>query len=96
MSDERWAEAYIDGEHIVIRVPVSVLPCALEQNPRDDSYYNVTITDRAGFGRDVARELNAEAEDGTTAIHEMFDRAMARAIDNGSEHVEIDERKPQR
>lgn len=85
----RWAEAYIDGDEIVIRVPVSVLPHALKQNPRDDSYYSVTIADVAGFARDVARELNSEAEDGTTPIHSLFDRAMADAIDNGSGHVEL-------
>lgn len=91
MSTKRWAEAYIEGGEIIIRVPVSVLPDALSQSPRDDSYYGVTIVDVAGFARDVARELNSEAEDGTTAIHSMFDRAMACAIDNGSEHVELSE-----
>jgi hypothetical protein len=92
MSNERWAEAYIEDGVIIIRVPVSVLPYALAQNPRGDSCYNVTVNDAAGFAADVVRELNAEAEDGTTAIHEMLDRAMACAIDNGSEHVEVDER----
>ena len=94
-DSERWAEAHIEDGVITIRVPTSVLPDALEQNPRDDSYYNVTITNVDGFARDVVRELNSEAEDGTTAIHEMFDRAMACAIENGSEHIDIDEKEKQ-
>jgi hypothetical protein len=84
----KWAEAtletYKGARVIAIRVPVAVLPSALKQNPRDDAYYDVKITDLPGFSVDVVRELNAEAEDGTTPIHELFDRAMAEAIDNGS------------
>lgn len=89
-----WAEAYLEGDVVVIRVPVSVLPDALKQNPRDDSYYGATITDVSGFARDVARELNREAEDGTTPIHLLFDSAMAEAIEQGSEHVELSEKQP--
>lgn len=83
-----WAKA-VTGRHagedvIVIRIPFSVLPEALKQNPRDDSYYDVTVNDVSDFARDVIRALNSEAEDGTTAIHELFDKAMASAIDDGS------------
>lgn len=84
----KWAEACIEnhkGEPVIaIRVPVRVLPDALHQNPRDDSCYAVKVVDVPGFAGDVVRELNAEAEDGTTPIHELFDKAMATAIDNGS------------
>ncbi len=88
----RWAEAYIENENIVILLPISVLESALHQNPRDDSYYNVTIKDRVGFAKDVVRELNSEAEDGTTMIHDLFDMAMAEAIDNGSMSCEFAEK----
>ncbi len=88
MSKAKWAEATLEtyrGKRcVVIRVPVSALPGALAQNPRDDSYYDVRIVDLPGFAVDVVRELNKEAEDGTTPVHELFDKAMAEAIDNGS------------
>jgi hypothetical protein len=87
VSKKQWAEARIEKGLIVIRVPVSVLPAALKQNPRDDSYSDYAITNPMGFARDVVRELNREAEDGTTPVHLLFDRAMAEAIDQGSEHA---------
>lgn len=86
--DVRWTEAYIESDEVVIRVPISVLPEALKQNPRDDSYYSCKVTDVAGFAKEVVRELNDESEDGTTSIHLMFDAAMAAAIDNGSQCVD--------
>lgn len=78
------ATAYIRRGVIVIRLPVDVLPDALKQNPRDDSYYDTKICDLTEFARDVVRELNKEEEDGTTPIHSLFDDAMSAAIDNGS------------
>lgn len=89
----RWAEANIEDWAIVIRVPVSVLPAALEQNPRDDSYRGSLITNLEGFARDVVRELNREEEDGTTPIHLLFDKAMAEAIEQGSLHYAFPEVK---
>lgn len=87
----RWAEAYIRDGAILICVPMAALPDALEQNPRDDSYADCRVTDLGGFARDVVRELNREAEDGTTPIHLLFDAAMAEAIEQGSEHVGLTE-----
>lgn len=78
---------------IVIRLPVDVLPDALKQNPRDDSYYDTKICDLEEFARDVARELNREAEDGTTPVHLLFDAAMAAAIDNGSVGIDYTKKK---
>ena len=88
MSKERWADAHIDDGVIVIRVPISVLPDALHQNPRAD-WSDVTVRDPVGFAVDVVRELNREAEDGSTPIHLMFDAAMSEAIEQGSEHAEL-------
>jgi hypothetical protein len=84
----KWAQAVV-GRHagedcIVIRVPFSVLPDALKQNPRDDSYYDVTVNDVSDFAQDVIRALNREEEDGTTPVHELLDKALASAIDDGS------------
>lgn len=89
--DERGA--FVENGEIVIRVAVTALPGALEQNPRDyDGYskFGKHITELAEFTKDVVRELNAEAEDGTTLVHTLFDDAMAKAIDNGSIGVDYD------
>ena len=86
MTTKRWAEATIEGDIIVIRIPASVLPDALEQNPRAD-WSGWSVTDVPGFARDVVRELNRKEEDGSTPIHLLFDRAMAEAIEQGSGHV---------
>jgi hypothetical protein len=88
VSNAHWAEAHIDDGVIVIRVPVSVLPDALRWDPRVD-HSGVTVTDADGFARDVVREMNREEEDGSTAVHLLFDRAMAEAIEQGSAHVEV-------
>lgn len=77
----------IEGGFIVIRTPIAALPDALKQNPRDDSYHGYSITDANGFAGDVVRELNREAEDGTTPVHLLFDRAMGDAIDDGSAYA---------
>lgn len=90
-AEHRWAEAYIENGEIVIRVPISVLPDALKQNPRDDAYSATLIQDLAGFAKDIVHALNDEEEDGTTRIHSLFDAAMAEAIDQGSMHVEYRE-----
>ena len=65
----------------------------MKQNPRVDSYSDVVVTDLAEFARDVVRELNREAEDGTTPIHELLDRALAEAVDQGSLGCEFPEVK---
>jgi len=83
-----------NGERvIVIRVPVDALEQAMRENPRDDSYYDVKVTDAAEFAADVVRELNREEEDGTTPVHLLFDKALAAAVDNGSMGCEFTERK---
>lgn len=73
---------------------VDALPDALEQNPRDwNGDYNCFakhISDLGEFAKDVVRALNDEAEDGATMVHELFDNAMAKAIDGGSIGVDYD------
>lgn len=88
-SKQAWAGVRIQRGMIVIRVPVAALHDALQQNPRYDTYAEANVTDADGFASDVVRELNREAEDGTTPVHLLFDRAMAEAIEQGSAYVEV-------
>ena len=43
------------------------------------------------FAREIMGELLAEDEDGTTLIHQMFDKAAERAIEKGCKGVEFTE-----
>lgn len=47
------------------------------------------ITDPAVFAEDLAETLRREAENGTTAVHLMLDKAIVEAIENGAEGVEF-------
>lgn len=75
-----------DGE-LIIRIGVDVLPVAHEycNTPTTEKF---RIINEEGFARDVAYELRREEEDGTTLVCEMIDKAIERAINNGSEHCE--------
>lgn len=82
----RSGEAVLDGEWIVIRVAVAALPTALSAMPGFDwDGEGIRVCDAQQFARDVVNELNREEEDGTTPIHEAFDKAMLGAVENGSE-----------
>lgn len=50
-----------------------------------DAGIGVEVTDRETFVRDLVRELETEAEDGTTLLHVAFDRAALMAVEHGSE-----------
>ena len=56
---------------------------------RTDGYENFRIVDERAFAKDLAIALNEEEEDGQTAIHDLFDRAMERAIDDGARGVAV-------
>lgn len=86
------ARAIIEGDNIVIRVPISALPVAFDFSPltpRDDEadakYF---VSDTAEFAKSVCRRLNKEEEDGTTPIHLMLDSAMEEALEQGDEGLE--------
>lgn len=43
------------------------------------------VADRAEFAKSVLKELKSEQEDGTTLVHEMLDKAIRSALENGEE-----------
>lgn len=83
------ARAIIERDSIVIRVPIENLPVIVDgawaAGGMDVRY---RITDAPAFAEDLVCSLNAEQEDGTTAIHEMFDSRIEHAIDQGAQGVE--------
>lgn len=47
------------------------------------------ITDVDKFAAEVLRQLEAESEDGTTAVHRMLDACIVEAIEYGAEGIEL-------
>lgn len=86
------AEAIIEDDMIVIRVPIKALPTALEvayqagyidEEPCEGEP-PVCVVDVQQFAKDVCRALNNDHYDDRPAIHKMLDQAMEDAINDGS------------
>jgi hypothetical protein len=90
-KDRHNAEAYIRRGRIVIDLEIDGLPAVYEGGV-DCGYIEpgFKVTDPRTFARDVVRALNHEDEQGTTAIHRLFDAAFGCAIEDGAEGVEED------
>lgn len=58
--------------------------------PTNERGATVAIQDGALMVKDVVNELLREDEQGTTAVHRLFDEAAVAALDNGSEAVDYD------
>lgn len=83
------AQAIIENDEIVIRVPFKYLPTIVEGawalNALDKRF---KLTDAALFAKNMVRALNDEDEQGTTMIHKMFDKAINEALEQGAEGIE--------
>lgn len=89
-----------DGE-LRISVGVDTLKKAAETSPDErlcwydansGKYFSFKIIDSRQFAEDVARALEGEicnGGDGTNYLHELFDNACVRAIEDGS--IAVDE-----
>lgn len=49
---------------------------------------NIKIANFDTFSHDFVRAVNAEAEDGSTLATRMFDKAIAKAVNDGSDGVQ--------
>lgn len=80
------ALAKIEGDEIVIRVPIGALnQCVQHVMGGLGEIYEVT--DAPVFAKEFVNALNAENEIGDTVIHLAFDKAIETAIENGCEGV---------
>lgn len=83
------AVAIIEDGSIVIRVPIANLQTIMDGGYACNAYpERYKVTNPEGFAEEISRELNCEDEDGTTAIHKLFDAAIAQALDRGAQHAE--------
>jgi hypothetical protein len=80
--------ARIEGEEIVIRIPLQGLVSAMESHPfRGDPALppKCRITDLPAFAREVVDRLNDFDDSNDCPITEMLDNAMEHVIENGSD-----------
>lgn len=84
--------AKIEGDEVVIRLPMDALVTATEACPAFEPIEDSTpkVTDPREWMKSVVDELNGEEEDGTTLVHLMFDKAFERAADQGAEGIRFD------
>jgi len=83
MSADQVAVA-IEETEIVIRIPITYLPtaldCAMDGGHVAGEY---KVTDPAQFAHGILSVLQDEREDGTTLVHGLLDKAIEDAIDGG-------------
>ena len=83
------AEAVIRDGLIVISIEIAALPLIVSGSCAADGLDGRwKVTDAEVFAAEVVRALNDEREDGTTPVHQMFDRAFDEAINQGAEGIE--------
>jgi len=80
------AEAVIEKGNIVIRVPINNLRAAL-RGAMDAGIIEpgYVITSREAAAKSLCLALNDSDEDGASAVHQMFDAAFERCIEDGAE-----------
>jgi len=94
MKDQPLTVKIVDGE-LRISIGVSQLKFACEHCPDasvglteydedSDCYLSYEVTDEMAFADDVNRALQEEDEDGTTMVHQLLDKAMVKAIEDGA------------
>ncbi len=68
----------VEGTDIVIRLPVSYLPCAVE-NAGDAGSLDVSVEleDAESLTIGIVELLSEEEEDGTTPVHTLLDQVLA-------------------
>lgn len=87
----------IEGEELVIRIPVSaiakaaeiILPELLSIDPML-SEHPVKVTDQAVWADEVIHTLLAEDEISQTRITKMLDKAFLHALEQGAEGIEVE------
>jgi hypothetical protein len=84
------ARAIVEDGTIAIRVPIASLQVILDGGYACAAYANVVkILDLDGAAKELCAELNDEDEEGTTAVHRIFDKAIVDALEAGSQCMEV-------
>lgn len=82
-------EAVIADGCIVISLPIKNLPMAVKLGSDIMAIDPpLRVTDAKALAKEMVSALNAEDEEGTTAIHRLFDQAVSDAAEQGAEGIE--------
>jgi hypothetical protein len=86
------AEAVVEDGCIVIRLAIKNLSMAVEGAYALGAIdAPMTVTDADEFANDVVSALNDEDEEGTTLVHQMFDKAFNHIGENGSLGIAVED-----
>jgi hypothetical protein len=90
MSKKQPLKVEVVRGRLVISVGIDTFAFAAENcfHFFDGDKQTVKVTDQQAFAEAVARELQKEAEDGTTPLHLMLDQAFVNAVEDGCDGVE--------
>lgn len=76
--------AKIEGEEIVIRIPIRELSGAACEGLDYVGYEGVDMNFDQ-LAKDIIDQMNSEDEDGTTPIHRLLDQAVIEASESGAD-----------
>ena len=90
----------LENDVITISIGIDTLVYAAKNSPTDLFYHKLwnpegiikKVANKTEFAEDVVRELQSEAEDGTTLVHIMFDKAIVQVVENGTTACEYKSR----
>lgn len=85
MADSKGLKVEVVAGRLVMSIDTDTLVHALEYGLNERGGTEGRVTDAKAFLADFLVELEAEEEDGTNAIHRMFDAVADSAIENGAE-----------
>lgn len=86
--------AAVEGDQLAIRITTECLLHAVtcsSQWPTDEAGEPIRISNGPLLIQEIIHELQREDEQGTNAMHRMFDEAALHALNNGSEAVDYSE-----
>jgi hypothetical protein len=86
--EDRPLEVSVDAGMVTITIGVALL--AKTCNPDHMDLPPIEITDTHLFQKSLHTALTREEEDGTTVVHEMFDKALRYIVENGEEGLKLE------
>lgn len=75
------------NDKVEISIGIDVLAFATEYGCEVNIGGGFTVTDKEGFAKNIVSQLNDEAEDGTTLVHRMFDKAAMEVLEWTDEFI---------
>jgi hypothetical protein len=88
------SKAQIEDGHLLIRLSIPTLAHAARHSDyffqSRESGTPLVITNEAVFAESVCNSLNSEAEDGSTPISRMLDKATAHVADQGEDGIDVE------